>query len=209
MFYRSVLSVLLFVCMLASAKSQSFFDGFGVKGGINIADIYEGEDGVFSELTPKTYFHLGIYKNILLSNRWSVRPELLYTVKGAQTALDIGLPGQSMQQDARFRANYLSLPVLLQYAPSNFTIGAGLEPAYLLSEQFFLNDNKEDGELYDNNFDLGLVGNLSYTFLMVDVDLRYVFGLTPFNEQITSGSGDQDDKLRNGVLQLSLGLRIF
>jgi len=208
MLYRSIIFVLFFFT-LASAKSQSFFDGFGVKSGLNIATIHEsgGLDLDFN-LTPKTFFHAGVYKDFWLDLNWSMRAEALYSVKGANGQLLF--PG-GPETDYYQRAAYLSIPVLAQYARGNFKFGAGPQFGFLLSDNVFLDGEKREGQLYDNSFDLGVAGNITYTLLMIDVDLRYVYGLTPIlNVQAPPGStAGGSNNLHNGVLQLSLGLKIF
>ena len=211
MFYRSVLSVLFLVCMLASAKSQSFFDGFGIKGGLSVATIHQsGGIDLNTELTPKTFFHGGVYKDFWLDLNWSIRAEVLYSAKGAQSNFRF-IPGAA-NEDVYVRADYLSVPVLAQFARGNFKFGAGPQFGLLLGEHVFTNGGKSEGILYDNTLELGMAGNITYTLLMIDIDLRYVYGLTRIdNIQFTdpNGSPISSGGLHNGALQLSLGLRIF
>lgn len=207
MLYRITFCVFIIFSLMASAKSQSFFDGFGVKGGLNIATIHES-GGL--DLTPKTFFHAGVYKDFWLDLDWSIRAEALYSVKGAQSNFRF-IPGFA-GEEVYVRASYLSVPVLAQFARGNFKFGAGPQVGLLLAEHSFENGKKSDGLLYDNTFELGLAGNITYTLLMVDIDLRYVYGLTRIDDlQFTSpnGSTSTSGGFHNGVLQLSLGLRIF
>lgn len=205
MLYRAILPVLLLFMFAASAKSQSFFDGFGVKGGINVATIHEvGDASTGFDFSPKVFFQAGVYKDFWLNLNWSIRAEALYSVKGAENPLQFA-SGNDLESYER--ASYLSFPVLAQYAHGNFKFGAGPQFGVLLSDHFFPEGEKMEGVLYDNSFDLGVVGNITYTLLMVDIDLRYVYGLTPIVDFPFPGMGSA--ALHNGVLQLSLGLRIF
>jgi hypothetical protein len=207
---RYLLCLLLSLAFVNTSGAQSFFDGFGVKGGLNIATIHGGSNAFNDDLTPKTYFHLGVYRDFWLDLDWSIRAELLYSSKGAQNRLLL-TPGAS-DDEVHYRANYLSVPILAQFARGNFKFGAGPQVGYLLNEKLIVNGESSDGVLYDNNFDVGIVGNITYTLLMIDVELRYVYGLTSITDvQFTDPNGSPigGSNLNNGVLQLSLGLRIF
>jgi len=208
---RHLLCLLLSFAFLSTAQSQSFFDGFGVKGGLNIATIHGGNNDFNDGLSPKTYFHVGVYKDFWLDLDWNIRAELLYSVKGAQNRLLFNTPGGN-ESDVNYRASYLSVPILAQFARGNFKFGAGPQIGYLLNEKLIVDGESSDGVLYDNNFDIGIAGNITYTLLMIDVELRYIYGLTNITDiQFTDPNGSPigSSNLHNGVLQVSLGLRIF
>ncbi len=208
---RHLLCLLLSFAFISSSGGQSFFDGFGVKGGLNIATIHGGSNDFNDGLRPKTYFHVGVYRDFWLDLDWNIRAELLYSVKGAQNRILLNTPG-SNEEEVNYRAGYLSVPILAQFARGNFKFGAGPQIGYLLDEKLVVDGETSDGVLYDNNFDLGIVGNITYTLLMIDVELRYVYGLTNITDiQFTDPNGSPvgGPNLNNGVLQLGLGLRIF
>ena len=208
---RYLLCLLLSFVFMATSNAQSFFDGFGVKGGMNIATIHGGSNDFNTDLAPKTYFHLGAYKDFWLDLDWSLRAELLYSVKGAQNRLLLNTPGAG-EEEVNYRASYLSVPILAQFARGNFKFGAGPQIGYLLDEKLIIDGETSDGLLYDNTFDVGIVGNITYTLLMIDVELRYVYGLTNITDiRFTGPNGNPvgGSSLNNGVLQLGLGLRIF
>lgn len=201
----------IFACLVlvVSLNGQSFFDGFGVKGGLNVATIHTGGNELFDELSPKTFFHVGIYRDFWLDLDWSLRGELLYSVKGAQTQFQFGT---GVEEDSWYRTNYLTIPILAQFATGNFKFGAGPEVGIRLKDQLVIDEEKMPGNLYDQTFDLGIVGNVTYTLLMIDIELRYVYGLTPFTDNTftnPNGNPGLTNRLHNGVLQFGLGLRIF
>ncbi|NRB63388.1 MAG: PorT family protein [Saprospiraceae bacterium] len=199
----------IFIHSSFSSNAQSFLDGFGIKGGLNIATIHTGSDVFFDELSPKSFFHLGVYRDFWLDLDWSVRAELLYSAKGAKTAFRFGA---GTEEEGWFRSNYLAVPIIAQYGSGNFKFGAGTEISLLLNDQLFIDGEASESLLYDRSVDLGIVGNITYTLLMIDIEVRYVYGLIDFtNNQFTDPNGNTilSNGLNNGVLQVGLGLRIF
>lgn len=204
---------LSFFCLLPIAALQAQWqpEGWGLKGGLNQSDVHESGQNGLSTLTPKAFFHIGVFTDIFLDLDWYLRTELLYSVKGGQTRLNVGL-APPVDQNSWHKAHYLTMPLLVSYRPNAFAFSGGLELGYLLADQFYSDGLLYEGTLYDHRFDLGLVGAVGYAFWLAHLELRYVFGLIPFTDSrsfTSSGQPGEAANYQNGVLQLSLGFRIF
>ena len=96
---------------------------FGAKAGVNFASI-TGDDT--SELDGKTSFHLGVVAEIVISEKFSFQPELLYSAQGATLSeFDI---------DVDLNLDYLNLPLIAKfYVGEGFSLEAGPQVGFLLS----------------------------------------------------------------------------
>ena len=79
---------------------------FGIKGGINFSNLYVSD--VSSE-NSKVGFNAGVYAKIPVVTGFSIEPEILYTVKGAQENYDNTAQGNGSY---RFNLNYVEVPLL-------------------------------------------------------------------------------------------------
>ncbi|HZF64558.1 MAG TPA: porin family protein, partial [Chitinophagaceae bacterium] len=91
--------------------------GFGVKGGLNLANLTVTGDDEDADFKMKPGFHLGVFANVPLGGTLSFQPELLYSAEGAK--MDI------LDEDVKFNLSYLNVPLLLQYNASGFFAETG------------------------------------------------------------------------------------
>src|SRR5688572_15501522 len=93
---KSILTLALAILVLnTQAQIQ-----IGAKGGLNISNIV-GDD---LEFKSKAGLHFGGLVNLPLTTRFSLQPEVQYSVQGA-----------NWESDGKSVLNYLSIPVLVQY----------------------------------------------------------------------------------------------
>lgn len=204
---KKYLLTLAVITLSATAFSQT---KFGVIGGLNLAN--QKLDMSFEEFSfgqkGKTIgsFHVGAFAEIPLANKFSLRPELLFSGKGCnfEDSEDTGMP------DAKLRPYYLDLPVSVIYThelKSGMGLFAGFGP--VISMGLFGNIESE-GEKEDyfqdeafNRLDFGLKYQVGvHVNSKVFLSAHYTQGLAN-----TADVEDQDldIKWKNNVIGFSLG----
>src|SRR5687768_4209669 len=99
----------------ASAQVQ-----FGVKAGANLATL-TGDD--VEDVKSKIGFNAGVFAEIPVSEQFSVKPELVYSLQGAKSDGD---------GDAKINLSYINLPILAKYNISEgFFAEAGPQIGFL------------------------------------------------------------------------------
>ncbi len=101
--------ILAFAAVPARAQDESPLR-FGVKLGMNISD-FRGDDGIegWGELLDwKAGFCGGVFMSYAVNDRFSVQPELLYSMKG----MKVGLWAFS----ATWSLDYIEIPVLARFS---------------------------------------------------------------------------------------------
>ncbi|MCD9018356.1 porin family protein [Parachryseolinea silvisoli] len=171
----------------------------GAKAGVNLANV-NGDD--VDEADMRIGFHVGGYLNVAFSDALSLQPELLFNSVGYKTSEEIA----GDDYDVTTNLNYLSIPVNLMYSFGAFNVHAGPQLGLLMSAKLKSSDVDElDGEdvkdFYkssDLGFNVGIGGN----FGKLNATARYTLGLSNIAD-------DDDADVKNGVIQISLGYKIF
>ena len=173
-----VASVMLMMATVSFLPAQSNFGEFkwGLTGGVHFAsfnnlelDKEGGRVGVVG----------GAFMKIPLSHKASIRPELLFNMKGASLKLT---DDNGEDSEGKIRLNYIELPVSLDFEFMGIIDAhAGIQAAYLLSDAFkidgtsipVLDDQYNKGEFgfhFGTGIDLGNIG----------VHVRFQQSLTSF-----------------------------
>jgi len=192
---------------------------FGVKVGMGISELMTSGspttivDGNTQTMRyfPVTTFTGGAFVSILLGGKWSLQPELVYSLQGAT-----GKPEQNYYVTATeaYRLGYLNIPVLVKYKlPLAFFVETGPQLGLLLSAK----DNETlVGSTSSVNYniksqlkstDLSWALGVGYCSpFNIGFDVRYNLGLGNIN-QATSGSTTAPipaGTLKNSVFQLGV-----
>lgn len=159
----------------------------GLKSGVNFSDIAGPQS-----FDASTRFHIGGFLQIGVTNALSIRPEIMYTQKGAQNGSVNGY---------NFTMDFVEMPVLLNYkfVPEgrvHANLFAG--PAVALSTKCEVAGTSEAGVAFDQacdhrsrtvdvgDVDVGVVfgGGLTVPFSKVNLllDARYDWGLLDVND---------------------------
>ncbi|TYZ12748.1 PorT family protein [Hymenobacter lutimineralis] len=93
----------------SGSSSDSRNGGFGIKGGVNFADIRGDGKKDYGDTKNYTAFHAGFYSQFSFSDKFSLQPEILYSRQGFKGTL----PNASSSTTTRL--DYLQVPVLLVY----------------------------------------------------------------------------------------------
>ena len=201
--YLSMASLILagvFSSVVATAQTPRM----GVKGGLNISNLYV--DDVDDE-NARIGFNIGVYGQLLSTDKFALQPELLFSTKGAEFESD-GL----IDQTAKFNLNYLDLPVLAVIKlGESAEIHLGAYAGYLLSANI-----SYDGDLGSGNedldrdnfrsFDYGLVGGFGLNFSAIQVGTRYNLGLAKIADGDVAESILGDAKNSNAQVYIAFNL---
>lgn len=176
-----------FSIILSNAHAQE--NKFGVKAGLNYAGL-SGEIGFTSRLG----YNIGTYGRFGVTERFSVKPELLYSLQGA---------GLKEFDGTRLNYSYINIPFLgsIMIAPG-FSIEVGPQLGILISAK--IKDKNETESLKDNTypFEMAIVSGLNYELESgLNFGLRNNYGLS------NTYKNDPGEylSLRNMVVQFSIG----
>jgi hypothetical protein len=196
-------TILLSFTASISAKSQNTNPTqFGIKGGVNFSNLYTNDSEKDKTLTG---FNIGIYSKLPLSGFFAFQPELLFTTKGSEVTYN----NTFVNGTARFRLNYIEMPLLLVINVShNFSIHGGPYVAYLASgnvknessvDQFNFEDNINVDDY--NRFDAGVAAGASLDFRSISFGARFTYGLTKVGKEKTyMGTTYTFPDANNGVI---------
>lgn len=192
--------ILFFAVITLICFNQTFAQevNFGAKAGVNFADITGEEVDSFDGLTS---FHFGVVAEILISDKFAVQPELLYSKQGADYSEDF----DGMSYDGTVNVDYLNIPIMAKYfVADGFSIELGPQIGILLSAKDEYEDEEDDIKDFLKGTDFGLNFGLGYKLANgLNFGVRYNMGL--------SDNLDIDDyevegaEYKNSVIQISLG----
>lgn len=194
-----IIAILLFSFSL-QAQNHLF-----VKAGTAYSDVF-----VSTVPNEKRNFKFGPQVGVLyfyqFPNKWNVRAELLYSIKGFKS-----LNFQGTESIHRF--DYLNMPLLIGYQIGKFNFEMGPELGYVLFEFLKSDDQYANvGAVVENRFEIGVVTGISYELLdQLLLNFRFSQGLTSiFNVFYTdTGIGGSEEKVYNQSFQLSVALKLF
>lgn len=206
---RLLLFAIVTIFGLGFTQAQEF--NFGLKGGVNLASISGDET---DEVDGLTSFHAGVLAEILVSERFSIQPELIYSIQGAKAEYSETFQGEIFEENYTMNLNYVNLPILFKYyITENLSIEAGPQVGYLISadneyewtEYGETGSETEDNLEYMNRIDLAAAAGLSYKFdFGVFLSARYNAGLS----NIYDSEDFSDYSNQNSVIQFSIGFML-
>lgn len=215
---RKTIAFLAGALLLSSVAFAQKSTGI-IKGGVNLANISNNDDGGYDDSRTLTSFHVGVVADLNLTEFLALQPGLLYTGKGIKMENDV--------QEMTFSPRYLELPVNLVFktptGKAKFFVGAGPYVAMGIGGKFkgeglidfdenirFSDDDpltaEEEGAgaFRVRRFDYGLNGIIGIEASNLVISAGYGLGLA----KIQSGT-DSDDNQNNKhrVFSLSLGFK--
>jgi hypothetical protein len=190
---KRMILVFLTACsaVVASAQIQ-----FGIKAGINFADLSISQSTPGSSFSSKTDFNAGILASIPLSGNLYLQPEIMYSGQGGSTSDSFIVAG-------KLNYDYLNIPVLIKYQLSSGLFAeTGPQVGFLLSANFKAGSQSLDEKSNSQTTDFSWAFGLGYKIpdAGLGIDLRYNLGLT----NIAKDSGSADETVKNSVFQIDL-----
>jgi Outer membrane protein beta-barrel domain len=198
---------LFFVSNTSFAQSDDTQVRFGVKGGLNVTNLYV--DDVDDE-NSKIGFHAGLWMKAPLGELFAIQPELMWSSKGSTIVSYNNIPFVQ-DGDVRFNLNYIDLPVLGSLTLGPISLQAGPYVSYLVNAN--VKNLKEDlssgaeVNLDEGDFqrmDYGLTGGLAVDIKGFQVGARYMYGLREIGNSDIAGQITRNAK--NQGLQFFVGI---
>lgn len=223
---KIALAIALLISLFSTAQAQEV--SFGLRGGVNFANVYTTEG--LGNLTPdfKSYeaINLAAIAEIGITENFAFQPELAFINKGFVIAEDFDLELFNIplpvgaSAESRFR--YVELPLLAKYKfggeSLNAYVMAGPTIGYAMSGRLVTRANALiDFKISDSNVDLdaidyerfevgGLVGagvSINTTFGQLFADARYQRGFTQLYDIPVV-----DERIRNQGISLNVGFLV-
>lgn len=180
------------------AQADDTTTQFGVKGGVNLATI-TGDD--VGDLDSRTSFHLGLFMEIPISERFSFQPEVLYSSQGF-----------SISDQADYKLDYVQVPLMAKvYIIKGLYAEAGPQFGFKTKEEVDYESGSTGGSIeFDpddsviKNFDTNLALGAGYKFDNgLSLSARYNLGLTSMIKDDAPLISDRD--VKNSVWQFGVG----
>jgi len=190
------LALALSVLVFSAADAQSFH--LGIKGGANINKI----PGKSFKDEFNFGYQLGGFAELGISKSFSIQPEVLfneskYKYDSTGSFSDV----YKVDNLSKVKLNYLTIPILLSYHPSNIlSIQAGPQFGIMMDQNVKLIQNGKDAF---KKGDFSLLGGVQLKFSNIRVYGRYAIGLNNVNEL------DNQEKWKSQGFQIGLGLAIL
>jgi hypothetical protein len=187
----SLIAIATLVGLSATAQTDKKSTGgvqFGIKAGINVANLKWKEDGISLTTDSKVGVNAGFFLTAPISENFSIQPELTYSGLGAKS------DGETLA------LNYITVPVLAKYtfAGSGFGIYAGPQIGLLLSAK---SDGEDIKDAMKGSDFAGIFG-VDYSVSKFNFAARYQIGLSNIAKDAEDGS------LKNNAFTFTVGYRI-
>lgn len=186
-----LITLLSFSIVMAQRSKREEGIIFGIKGGLNISNMM----GDLNDNNLRTSIHLGVVSEIVISDRVSLQPELLYSGQGYSDGSIVGF--------SRKKYNYITLPILAKInVIDQVSVEAGPSLGFLIGAKHKTDTSNTsiDGASF---LDFGL--NLGATYELkngIFFSSRYNYGLINANNSSTKDAV----KITNTVIQCSVGV---
>jgi hypothetical protein len=188
---KKTLIVLIAIGIAAFANAQKTKQDegikIGIKGGLNVSNLM----GDVKDVAIRTSIHAGLVAEIIVNDKFSIQPELLYSGQGASDTSTGG---------GRIKLDYITLPVLGKFPiAKNLSLETGPQIGFLVSGKEKTNDSNETIP-NTKTIDFGLNAGLNYELNNgVFFQARYNLGLTDI------GFYGDNKRASNSVIQFSIG----
>ncbi len=201
----------LFIALLTTITTSAQLDNsFGIKAGTNYSQFIGDSDDIYK---GKIGYYVGGYFNIGLSDKLSLRPELMMVNQGTKFSRSVpyGLGPDLNNENMESNLNDLSIliPVTFRYElVGRLFLELGPQVGYLVKRTEVFKKTPFDSSVEGakskyplsqfDRFDFGLNGGLGFDLTdRLELNARYSWGLI-----------ELDDHYKTSVVSLGLGFKI-
>jgi hypothetical protein len=195
-----ILAAGLFITGAASAQSPV---RFGVKAGVNIANIIKDDGNNNFNTDAKTGFNVGVTADIPLAAGIAFTPEVLFSQKGYKLTNNFGEYSQT--------TNFIDIPILASIrlaSPLNLVVGPQVSFLMSTKNKFqtgygSVEDVNENSDKFKKSLLGGVIGARYDLTQNVDIHARYALDFQKNNENGTSNTPE----FKNQVWSFGLGYK--
>lgn len=196
------------------SKDYSSSKNFGFKGGVNFSNVH-GKNAIGKHIKMKFGFNGGLFYEYILSDKFSIQPEIFYSMKGFK--LEFSGYDDENNFTGHFYAyhnlNYLEIPILSKL---NVNISSNIKPSiyfgpcfgFKVSSTYRIDDEDietmEDINVFEFSLVPGVLLEFNNRFIL---DFRYSIGLTGIHHFEDEYVGNYDP-VKNSVISLMLGVKL-
>ena len=187
---KKIILVLFTTISIFSVKAQI---KFGIKAGLNIANLKTAGLAFGTSTSSKADFNGGVMAEMPFSPKLYLQPELLYSGQGLSFSDPVSTGKASY--------GYLNLPVLLKYQhTSGFFAETGPQFGLLLSAKIKGSGYSVDTKSHTQSTDFSWAFGLGYKLqnIPAGIDIRYNLGLTNMDKD------DDNGIAKNSVFQIDI-----
>ena len=190
---KKILMIVAFAALaIAGANAQT---KFGVRAGLNLADVAQKSYDVIIETKVLPSFYVGGLAEFAFNDVVLMDAGLTYSVQGSKTK----------EGDRTYSQHVLNLPVWFKYDFAGFRPKAGLYAGYILSKQLKYDGKTEtfksdEYKHFDYGIGLGAEYNLPNNGLFFEAS--YNWGLANLRK-----NGDSKNYTNNRVIQVGVGYK--
>lgn len=199
-------TIITFSFLLACCYTNAQDIKFGVRAGINIANVTIKASGVSVSGSSLIGPNAGVFAEIPLAPTVFVQPEVAYSGMGYKISVSSG--GQTVS--GKSTVNYLTIPLLVKVKipTTGLAVYAGPQYGYLLGgketgdagEGEQSNDAKDS---YKSSDIAGIIGAEYFFISRVGLSARYQFGLS----NVAKGAGE-DESAKNHGFTILLAVKL-
>lgn len=192
---KLILAVMLVFATVTNSNAQIL--KFGVKGGVNFANLNGGTEGIDYDFKNKTGFYAGAVAEIKILPNFSLQPEAMFSSQGAASDVE-GIDD--------FNLDYISVPVMAKFylITDRLSIEAGPQFSFLIDDSDAVFNEIVSDEMAERvegqkpkSFDFAIAGGASLNIAGgLFAQARYTIGLTEISKNAEA---------KNAVFQLGLG----
>ncbi len=186
-FLKTLFLLLITISAFSQASKRDEGIKLGFKGGLNISNFLSSD---IEDQSYRTSFHVGFLSEIIVSDKVSFQPELLFSSQG------------NVGPVVKNKYSYINLPLMVRYYfVENLSLDAGPQLGFLVDS--FERGNTGNTDVSDQSiFDFALsVGGTYELKNSIFFQARYNLGLLNVN----AASNSDTLKYQNSVIQLSVG----
>lgn len=168
---------------------------YGVKGGLNISSI-TNSDVEEMESSSLVGFHIGLFGEFMIADKFAIQPELLYSTQGVKL--------ERYGEKADLKVDYINIPVMAKYyVAKDFSLEFGPQVGFLVSAELKYDEVSVDIDDSTKSTDFSLNFGAGYNIGDFALGARYNLGLTRLQKDLEVGESDS----KNSVFQISLGYK--
>jgi hypothetical protein len=219
--------ILLVVCVLGMTQFSfaQKLEEVGLRGGLNSSSLNLSSGGKLSGTNYHSAigYHVGGYALIKFNKKFSVQPELLYSLQGQYFT-------NVTYSNLKTTLSYINIPIVIKYYPvGSLNIQVGPQLGILASAKGDLVPYDNNGNIsgrpifnqdlssYLKSIDFAIAFGAGITLpANIDLNVRYTVGITDINKNTDSAQGLPGGLqpsfstafTRNQVFQISLGHRL-